>query len=134
MGYLFSVRTRHRRRPLTTSGNIRARCGTQARPHVVGQSLLGDVLDDAHEFVGAITMRAREGDQVMRSVQHGTTLGRPGDCDPASASKLEEPFVAQRPECASARLRRIRCSPLYFDLAGFIAIESGGVDQCRRFA
>ena len=29
MGYLFGLRTRQRRRPLTTSGNIRARWGTE---------------------------------------------------------------------------------------------------------
>ena len=41
----------------------------------------------------------------MRSGHHGTTLGRPGDCDPASASELEQPFVAQRPQCAEHRVR-----------------------------
>jgi hypothetical protein len=66
---------------------------------------LGEVFDDLDELVHAVTLPLRELDELTRSLDNGTPLGRPGDRDPAPAPELEETLIAEQPERAQDGVR-----------------------------
>jgi hypothetical protein len=54
-------------------------------------------LDDLDQLVHAVAVVAGELDELLRSLDDGSTLGRPCDRDAASAPELEESLVAEHP-------------------------------------
>jgi hypothetical protein len=66
---------------------------------------LSEVFDDLDEFVHAVALPLRELDELTRSLDNGTPLGRPSDRDPAPAPELEEALIAEQPEGAQDGVR-----------------------------
>jgi hypothetical protein len=67
-------------------------------------SVSGDVLDYPDQFVGLVTVPAREADEFARARDNGAALRRAGDRDAAAAPKLEQALVAQRSQRAQDRV------------------------------
>jgi hypothetical protein len=56
-----------------------------------------DVLDDLDQLVEAVALPAGEVDEFFGSLDDGAAFGCSGDMDAASASELEQSFVAELP-------------------------------------
>jgi hypothetical protein len=64
-------------------------------PLSAAESSSADVLDDLDQLVQAVALAAGEIDELSRSLDDGTTFGRPGNRDTAPAAELEQSLVAK---------------------------------------
>jgi hypothetical protein len=72
--------------------------GARGRDPGRDQRRLSDFSDNPNELVQPVAVVPREPHELPRLRNHGSLLGGSRDRDPATAPKLEQPLVAERPE------------------------------------